>query len=87
MTHTRLQGFWRLIGAIAIVFVSGCVCMGGGELLDRVGRSRSDEHEMGGGMCGGGMMSHGATNGHASSQPTHPNTEEIKDAKNSHDLR
>lgn len=65
---------------MGLVSITGCMCMGGGELLDRLTRSRPDQHEMGGGMCCGGMMSHGTTNGHASSQPAQVNE------KNSHGL-
>lgn len=79
MVPQSCRALWRIVILVGLVSIAGCACMGGGELLDRLARSRTDQSEMGEGMCGG-MMRHGATKEHASSQPTHLNE------KNSHGL-
>lgn len=50
----------RILVAVTVMLMAGCACMGGG-LLEHVDRSGSGQREMGGGMCGGGMMTHGET--------------------------
>jgi hypothetical protein len=82
MVTTSLRSVWRVLFFVGLISISGCVCMGGDKFLDRSVRSRPDQHEIGGGMCGGGMMTHGA----ASNQPTRANEKDINEVRNSHGL-
>lgn len=58
MISKCFRSTWRILVAITVMLMAGCACMGGG-LLEQVVRSGSGQREMSGGMCGGGMMTHG----------------------------
>lgn len=52
MQHQGIRASWPIVMSLALVSATGCMCMGAGDLIDRMSSSRQSHR----GMCG---MDHG----------------------------
>lgn len=81
MIGKLLRASWRVISMLTLISsTSGCMCMGAGEVMDRLSKS----HESHQSMCGGGMMKHDTTKKPASTQPGNADPTGAQSSRSAH---